>query len=438
LEVENMSKPTRAARRERADRSIYRRTNAAGRIVFEVVYRDSSGRQRWTTVDGGITAARAVRDDILGRKGKGERVQPNPRLRFGDAAEKWLGEQVEQLRPATQASYHNSVEVHLRPRWERRRLDSITVDDAATLVRELRAEGKAEWTVSTILQAASRVFKFAQRRMNWFGENPVSLLEASERARTSSTPRRRIYAGDELGQTLAGAHEPYRTLFSLAAVTGARLSEVLGLRWADVDLQDTDAAEVRIAAQVDRRGVRRPLKTEESRRTVEIPRQVAMMLARHKLASPTSTADAFVFATRSGRPLGQRNVGRALRNAQRRAVDSAGRPTFPVLHETDERGEWIPVPHGAVPNFHSFRHSAASEAIAAGDSAEEVSWQLGHRNSIVTRTVYVQEIRSAERTARRRAKMEARYADSLAALDTERPPADAENVVVLSMDNTGR
>ena len=67
------------------------------------------------------------------------------------------------------------------------------------------------------------------------------------------------------------------------------------------------------------------------------------------------------------------------------------------------------VERGAVPNFHAFRHTAASEAIAAGDGAEEVSWQLGHKNSNVTRAVYVQEVKSAERRARRRAQIEARY-----------------------------
>ena len=70
----------------------------------------------------------------------------------------------------------------------------------------------------------------------------------------------------------------------------------------------------------------------------------------------------------------------------------------------DDRGRRLAVERGAVPNFHAFRHTAASEAVAAGDGAEEVSWQLGHKNSNVTRAVYVQEVKSAERRARRRAR----------------------------------
>jgi hypothetical protein len=41
--------------------------------------------------------------------------------------------------------------------------------------------------------------------------------------------------------------------------------------------------------------------------------------------------------------------------------------------------------------------------------------QLGHRNSTVTRTVYIQEIKSAERTSRRRARMDAEYSALLEA-----------------------
>jgi hypothetical protein len=59
-------------------------------------------------------------------------VQPNPRLRFGDAADRRLSEQVAALRPATRAISRNAVVNHLRPRWGTRRMDAIGVDDAAS------------------------------------------------------------------------------------------------------------------------------------------------------------------------------------------------------------------------------------------------------------------------------------------------------------------
>jgi integrase len=371
----------RRRRRERVERNIYRRVAATGKVAFEVGYRDSAGKQRWQTVEGGITAARAARDDVLGRKGRGEQVRPNPGLRFGEASDAWLAGQVVELRPATQAIYRNAVETHLRPRWGRRRLDAIDVNEVAAMVRELRTAGKSEWTIAGVLKAANRVFRFANRRHGWYGTNPVAQMEDGERPKPSAAPKRRIYTRAELEQTLAAAREPWHTLFAFAAVTGARLSECLGLVWADLDLDDVAAAAVSFEFQVDRQGRRQPLKTDESRRTIELPRRLAAMLVQHKLASLRSAPRDFVFASRSGRALAQRNVLRALRRAQELAVDGRGRPTFPALHERDERGRRLPPVAGALPTFHSFRHTAASHAIAAGESAEEVSWQLGHRTA---------------------------------------------------------
>ena len=415
--------PRRRREPGRRNSNIYRRYDGK----LEVGYRDSGGKQRWTRPFDTVTAAQKARDAILGAKGKGEQVRPNPRLRFGDAAERWLAEQVSELRPATRAAYENAVRVHLAPRWGSRRLDTIGVDDAARLVRELRAEGKAEWTISGITKAASRIFTFALRRSSWHGTNPIPLLENGERPKVSATPRRRIFEGDELAQTLTAAREPWRTLFAVAAVTGGRLSELLAIRWEDLDLIDPGAASVRIAGQVDRKGRRTALKTDESRRTIELPRQLAGMLLRHRAASPHSIGSALVFCARSGRALGQRNVTRALRAAMRAAVDVDGRPTFPALRDES------PVARGAVPTFHAFRHSAASQAIRDGEGAEQVSWMLGHRNSNVTRAVYLHEIRDAERVAERRARMEARYGSALEALDRssgQQPPpvTDAEVV----------
>lgn len=83
------------------------------------------------------------------------------------------------------------------------------------------------------------------------------------------------------------------------------------------------------------------------------------------------------------------------------------------------RGRPVNPRRGAVPSFHGFRHTAASVAIAGGESAEEVSWQLGHKNSVVTRTIYIQEIQSQERSARRRARLEGQYAQLVGAVPVQ-------------------
>jgi integrase len=132
----------------------------------------------------------------------------------------------------------------------------------------------------------------------------------------------------------------------VAALTGTRLSELLALRWDNLRLADPDDAEIEFVLQVDRRGVLRPTKTDGSVRTVPIPRELALILCSHWQRSTHTRPDDFVFATRTGRPFGQRNIGRALRRAQLNAKDENGQPTFAVLHEVDERGEPVSLSLG--------------------------------------------------------------------------------------------
>jgi Phage integrase family/Phage integrase, N-terminal SAM-like domain len=289
-----MSPESADRRRIRVERNIYRRASGA----HEVGIRDASGKQRWRTVQGGITAARAVRDELLARRGRGEQVEAKTLQRFGEAAAEWLDGPVQDLRPRTGECYRNAINTHLLPRFGTHRLDSISPDDLAGLVR-----------------------------------------------------------------------------------------------------------------QVDRRGERQPTKTDGSVRTVPIPRELALRLSRHKLASRLTQPQNYVFSTRNGGPLRQRNVARALRLAQQRAVDSEGNATFPILHQVDEGGRPATVPRGALPSMHSFRHTVASRALLVGESIDEIAFLLGHRDANVTRAVYVRELTDSRRHSMRRSRMLAEFSE---------------------------
>jgi integrase len=161
-------------------------------------------------------------------------------------------------------------------------------------------------------------------------------LEAGERPKPSTTPERRIYVGTELTQVLAAATEPWRTLFRLASVVGGRESELLGLWWEDVELGVLDRATIPFSHQVGRDGKRVALKTEESKATLPLPRSTALMLLEHKARTPAPISPrSYVFSTRIGRPLHQRNMLRrstgprsalARRTADQRSRSSS-RPT---------------------------------------------------------------------------------------------------------------
>lgn len=109
-----MADSSPAPRRVRVERAIYCRSTG----VLEVCFRDENGRLRWRTVDGGILAAHKLRDDLSARRARGESVAANPKLRFGEAADRWLNGPVLDLRDTTQVKYRSIVNGHVRPRFD--------------------------------------------------------------------------------------------------------------------------------------------------------------------------------------------------------------------------------------------------------------------------------------------------------------------------------
>jgi integrase len=186
------------------------------------------------------------------------------------------------------------------------RTDAEPAHEQSTHRRNLPAAHPPDPGIVIVIGVANRIYRHAARRLGWSGTNPVS-----ERPKPSQGKRRRIFEGRELEQTIRAAQEPYKTLFTLAALTGARLSELPALTWANVRFDDLDDAEIEFGWQVGRHGKRQPTKTDGSAWTVPVPRELTVVLARHKLASGYAEPSDFVFATRTGRPLGQRNVRRA-------------------------------------------------------------------------------------------------------------------------------
>ena len=187
--------------------------------------------------------------------------------------------------------------------------------------------------------------------------------------------------------------EPYRLIYELAAETGGRLAETLGVVWGEVDL---DEQTVSFTHQVDRRGQRVQLKTKRSRRCVEVTPALVSKLRAAKLAAASGPHD-FVFVTRNGTPHDHRNIGgrvlaRAVKRAGLEAVERDGHVVEPA------------------PTFHSLRHTHGSALIAAGWDIEEVSARLGHSDVGTTQRAHVHAYDVARRSDHRRNRLAALYA----------------------------
>jgi integrase len=176
----------------------------------------------------------------------------------------------------------------------------------------------------------------------------------------------------------------WRAYIVTALMTGLRPGELLGLRWEDVDFA---AGVIRVRKCLKalpdpvtgkHRLVLEDLKTERSRRTIQMPRQVvATLLAlrkeqttlRLKLGAAYDVRGlAIVFGDRAGTPRWAQDVRRY----------------FKILCERAGIGEnWTPREQ---------RHTFVSVLSDSGVDIEQIADAVGHINSTVTKTTYRHQI----------------------------------------------
>lgn len=356
-------------RRQRVERGIYRQENGTYGVYLMV-----EGRPRFKTVGKKLAEARRQRDLLSAKAQRGE-LPSRTSIAFAELAETWIegfaaqvaaGERGER----TLENYRYHLDRHLLPAFGTRRLQEISTDDCARLIATLRAKGLAPKTIAGALVPLGRILALALRRGH-IADNPLRRLEASERPRIHRRGQR-VLTHDEIGQLLAAALPRYRPFIASALYSGMRLSELLGLTWADVDLH---AGLIHVRHQLSRARADKParrvrLKTPSAVRDIPLLPQLAAMLKRHKLASPHSTPADYVFATALGTPLGYRNVERRglTRAAKRAGLNAEGRPPLRV---------------------HDLRHTFASHLIVdLKIDVAQVGRILGHARPSITLDTY--------------------------------------------------
>jgi integrase len=356
-------------RRERVERGIYRQTNGTYGVYLTV-----AGKPTFKTVGKKLAEARRQRD-LLSAKAQLGQLAPTVRLSFGELAEQWLegfealvasGERAER----TLEHYRYHLDRHLLPVFGSRRLQEISTDDCARLIVQLRAKGLSPKTIAGVLVPLGRIFSLGLRR-GYLNDNPLRRLEASERPRVQKREQR-VLGHDEIGRLLEESLPAYRPFLATALYSGMRLSELLGLTWAEVDLEQ-ELLHVRYQlsrGRIDKPAHRVRLKTENAVRDIPLLPQLGALLKRHKLGSPFSRPGDYVFCTGLGTPLGYRNVER---RGLRRAAELAGL-------SSDE------CPRLRV---HDLRHTFASHLIVdLRLDVAHVSRILGHARPSITLDTY--------------------------------------------------
>lgn len=305
-------------------------------------------------------AARALLKELVRQRDAG--LNLNPRLTVAALLSGWLDEVI-QVRPATRRHYRMIAEHHLIPALGKVPLSELT---PLQVQRYLNAKGKthAPQTVRHHHAVLRNALGYGVRA-GYCGRNVAGLVTppiARRHEQATLTPL-------DLGR-IGDSDDRLRTLWLLAGTHGLRESEALGLLWEDVDL---DAGLAHVRGQLARAGGRWVIvepKTALSRRTVALAPQVVAALTAHRermldeaARAPSWPFYCHVFLTPSGRPYHSAK----LLDAWYALLDRLELPRMP---------------------FHNLRHTAASNALSAGASLEDVKQMLGHSSIRLTSDTY--------------------------------------------------
>jgi integrase len=314
--------------------NLYRR-RADGR--YEAGYTGTDGRWHIKTLAARtLTEAKAELRQVLGKRDQRQDVTPS-RLTLNEVADRLLTEFESKVSRGERSErtleiYRQRWNTHIRLALGRRRIQSVGVGEVSRFLAELRRKTSprrkgneppellSNWTVRGVLNVLNVVLEHAVKH-EYIASNLVPKLNG-EKPPTRNRNKARILEAEEVALLIDHAPPNYRTLILTAVYTGMRQSELLGLRWEDIDF---DAGTIHVRHQLSRATKAKParvvaLKTDAGERHIDMAPALARELAKHSLCSRHSEPETFVFATETGKPLYYRNVSaRGLDKAADRA-----------------------------------------------------------------------------------------------------------------------
>jgi integrase len=288
---------------------------------------------------------------------------------FGDLAAHFKQHDMEDDRAySTVERYKHTLDGCLIPRWGDCPALSIKTLEIEAWLKSLRREGLAWPTLDKIRRIMGVIYKHGQRHeLIPKGEenNPVLLVRCKTTSGYEAIPVNEAQAKSILDDL---ARDPaVYALTLLAAGTGLRISECLGLRWADVNFEKEQI-------QIRRGWVLRrisELKTETSKGNVPMHPLLAEVMRQWKQATPYPEATDWVFPSYRLNGKKPRDGRMVVANYLRPAALKAG-----VQIDGQRFG------------FHNLRHSLASLLVSKNVDPKTVQQLLRRANVATTLGIY--------------------------------------------------
>lgn len=338
-------------------------------------------RQRWHGPYSTLKEAKEARAELAESLRTDSYVAPAALTLGKYLQDQWLPAM--SLRPSTLDSYRSMIERHILPTLGSVRLQNVDAPRLNALYREL-APGESDrkgLSPKSIRNVHVVLHKALGDAVKWnmIVRNPAAYADPPRGRRTEMS----YWTPEQVRSFLVSLGEHRLTpAFLLAASTGMRRGELLGLRWSDVDLGEQKLTIRRSLVTVNYKLHLSEPKTDRGRRTIAIDSGTADALRRHRkgLAEERlAMGDGYlgedlVFPRADGRPLHPDFFSQAFD----RLVKKSGLPRI---------------------RLHDLRHSHVAHLIEAGAHVGVISQRLGHASVSFTLDQYGHLMRGLDERA---------------------------------------
>jgi len=334
---------------------------AKRRERYVIDFYDNQGKRNRQTLKKGITKKKAKEKlrEIEDQLAKGLYIPETKIPTFKQVAEDWLNHKKPNLRASTWSVYEGHTKNHFSE-FENLKINRIMTAKIEKFITGRQARGMNILTLRKILVTLGQIMRYAVRHRD-ISNNPFTDAERPRSSQCESDKQTiRILNPSEINGLLeATENHKYRTLFRLAIMSGARQGELLGLKWSDVDWENS---QIHIQRTYNNQAWYKT-KTKTSNRKIDLGPSMMAELREWRLACPPNKLD-LIFPNRAGGPINHNNL--------------VSRYFEPALEKAKL---------GKI-RFHDLRHTYASLLIQQGENIKYIQSQLGHSNPTVTLNVY--------------------------------------------------
>jgi len=279
-----------------------------------------------------------------------------------DFAEIWKREVLSKRKPSTIHAAESHLKNQITPHLGKLRLDQLGVESQQVFIN--RIAGKV--SRKTVLNVIGTLSSMLTTAKNWgyvsdsVSRSKLALPERSIQQKAS------CFSAEHARQIIAAASGQYRVMFAIAAMTGLRAGEILGLQAEDFDFE---GRLLHIRRTVWRGKLQTP-KSVNSEATLPIPESLS-----ETVKDFLGQRQGFLFLNGRGHLFIAENVVR--------------QALCPIL-------DALKIPRCG---FHAFRHTHTSLLLASGAAPTVAQKQLRHSDARMTLGIYGHIIGDAHREA---------------------------------------